>query len=241
MRHAIFSVFSILTLLFMFSCDQDSIDCLRVTGNGVTEMRDLDPFNRIFFNNVGNLHISQGNESKIEIRAQQVVIDKLDIRVVNGDLRISSTACFNGSDYQLDITVTTPEIVEIEMNGVGNLSTDPQITAETLTVKFSGVTNTFSMDLNVDSLTTYQSGTGIITYSGIAVKHTILFSGEGGMNAYNLSTQWADIHVTGVGDLFVSVSDYLKVELTSVGNVYYRGDPTIDKTEIGIGRVIDDN
>jgi len=69
----------------------------------------------------------------------------------------------------------------------------------------------------------------------------ITHTGVGDIYGYALPVNECYLVTSGVGDCKVKVNDYLNVELTGVGNVYYRGNPEIEYTDMGVGQLIDDN
>lgn len=228
-------------LFFVFSCEQEEIECLRVSGEADTLEWAVGDFNKVFFNDVGNLHISQGNETRLIFVGQPVILENLIVAVNEGELMVSLGQCFNGDDYQLDIFVTTPKLTQLKMAGAGKVITTNQIVSDDITLILSGVTGKFKFDVQADSISTIFSGQGNIDYSGLANKHRILLSGAGNINAYDLDVKAAEISITGPGDAFVKVNESLKATLSSSGNVFYRGDPSIAKEEYGEGKVVNDN
>ena len=70
---------------------------------------------------------------------------------------------------------------------------------------------------------------------------TINLTGVGDVKAYGLRVGTCTITSTGVGNCQVHVLDVLDVTITGIGNVYYRGDPTITSSITGLGQLIDSN
>ncbi len=227
--------------LFSVSCEMDDIPCVRVDGPIETQKRTLSDFNSIFFGDVGNLHISQGNEYSFIMKGQRVILDKVDLSVENNNLIIQLNECFNGDGYSLDIFITAPEIVNIEMSGIGTVTTETPLSADVFSLKLSGVSEMNSLEIEADSMTTYHLGTGTIQYSGNTRAHTILSSGVGEIKADNLTTKTTEVTSNTTGDTYVNVSEKLIATLNNTGNVYYKGSPEITKEETGTGRVINNN
>jgi Putative auto-transporter adhesin, head GIN domain len=69
----------------------------------------------------------------------------------------------------------------------------------------------------------------------------IYFSGVGDINSYYLPTNQCIIISSGVGDCKIESIDFLDVNISGVGNVYYRGNPEIESTITGIGQLINNN
>jgi hypothetical protein len=219
----------------------DEIECLRVAGPLETQKRTVSDFNSIYFSDVGNLHISQGNEYSITLKGQEVILEKVKTSVTNNKLVIRVENCFNGDEYSLDIYITAPDIEKIEMSGAGNVITETPITTDVFTLIVSGVSEMNPIEVLADSISTIFLGDGMIHYSGNARAHKIVVSGTGEIDAYSLITNSTDITSNGDGDIFVTTSEQLNAVLKNTGSVYYKGNPIVTMEEINTGKLIDAN
>ncbi len=70
---------------------------------------------------------------------------------------------------------------------------------------------------------------------------TILLTGVGKVKAFDQEVGTCNITVTGVADCEVNVKNELIVNLTGVGNIYYKGHPSIDSSISGVGSLVDAN
>ena len=61
------------------------------------------------------------------------------------------------------------------------------------------------------------------------------------VEAYELEVDVCSINMAGFAHCKVKVNNILNAVLTGIGSVFYRGNPTINATTSGIGKVIDDN
>lgn len=235
------SILLVSMVVLCLSCDQDNITCLRVSGDIVTQKRKVDAFKGVFFNDVGNLHISQGNETEVLAKGQENVVNAFKAEVVEGELRLSLDRCFNGEDYQLDVFVTSPHFEEIEMAGTGSFQTQTEINVDNIRIIHSGVTRDFDVNIKADTLETLLVGSGNIKYTGYVNYHNILLSGVGDIEAYSMPSKATEITINGKGDIYTEVSEHLSVALNAAGNVYYKGTPEIEQTGNGNGEVINDN
>ena len=71
---------------------------------------------------------------------------------------------------------------------------------------------------------------------------TITITGVGNVTAYDMKVDTCNITFTGVGGCKSNISaNQLNVIISGVGNVYYKGDPTINITTTGLGQLINAN
>jgi hypothetical protein len=70
---------------------------------------------------------------------------------------------------------------------------------------------------------------------------TIDFRGVGNIHAYALPVDNCIVMSTGVGNCEILVNNYLEVDISGAGNVYYRGEPEIISTGTGLGDLINEN
>ena len=69
----------------------------------------------------------------------------------------------------------------------------------------------------------------------------IILMGVGTVKAFDMEVGTCIITSTGVGNCEVYVLDELTVTISGVGNVYYKGNPTINSTITGLGQLINAN
>jgi hypothetical protein len=70
---------------------------------------------------------------------------------------------------------------------------------------------------------------------------TIILTGVGHIDAFDLKVGTCNISSTGIGNCEVTVRDKLNVSISGIGNVYYKGSPVIDSQLTGLGQLVDAN
>jgi hypothetical protein len=65
--------------------------------------------------------------------------------------------------------------------------------------------------------------------------------GVGDIRTYNLPVDHCSVFSSGVGDCYVHVIKTLEVDISGIGNVYYRGQSEITSLVTGVGNLINDN
>ena len=98
-------------------------------------------------------------------------------------------------------------------------------------------------EIHVEQLASLlHNGVGNVTLSGNSCEEfEIDHRGIGEITAYDLPVCRCMVKSSGTGNTRVLVNEYLEVDISSIGNVYYRGNPQISSTETGLGELINDN
>lgn len=236
--------FVYLVALFLFavlvSCDTGQIECIRASDTVISETRDLKDFQGVVFNTSGDVILSQGADYAVSLEGPDNVLELTNTSVENGLLLIGTQNCFNGA-YDITVRVTAPEYQLINMSGIGSLTTEGTISGDVIQLELLGI-GEVDADFEADSLYTTISGQFSNISLGGAVKlHQIISSGNATVNAFPLTTEKTDVSLLGLGDSYVTADSALTVIIKGTGDVYYQGNPDIEKEILGEGDVIDAN
>ena len=121
-------LFSTAILLFFSSCK-------KVTGDGDlrTETRTTGNFTGIEAEVSGNLFYTQGNENKIEITAQQNILNVIETPTIDNRLVVRFKNNVRVRDHeQITIRVTAPSLTSINSSGAGNVTVSSSLTGNNL-------------------------------------------------------------------------------------------------------------
>ncbi|MDR2083691.1 MAG: DUF2807 domain-containing protein [Bacteroidales bacterium] len=171
----------------------------------------------IYNNGSGNIladEISVSDDLDISLRGSgNIEIGNID-ECDNIDLRISGSG-------NIDIkNIVHCKEIDIDINGSGNCSIDY---------------------LSNDELDALINGSGNIYLTGECYSAELNISGSGDYNAYDLNTNIYDIKVNSPGNSHITVSSQLTVVINGSGYVYYYGQPQINLTGGGSGKIISKN
>lgn len=217
----IMSLFVVSVLVACSDDDNDPDQCLEISSPIITEMRTVGDFDRILLEGIGTVLMTQGTQKPLRIETHEEVLALLETEVVGGELQISLRDCLNGMIDRLDIFVSTPDIEQVQVDGVGTLVAQN--------------------DLDLDRLEVVLNGVGDLFLKGICDELDLTSAGVGNVQAFDLSTQICSVNISGAGNAEVTVDSLLDVTITGAGNVFYKGDPEINLNVTGTGNVIDSN
>ncbi|MBE9510127.1 MAG: DUF2807 domain-containing protein [Bacteroidetes bacterium] len=205
------------------------------------ETRDVGSFSSISLSISGDLYLTQGNDTKVVIEAEQKILDLIRTEVVGDNLKIKfKTGKWNiRSNKQINIYVSTPDVEGLFLSGSGNIKAETQIKTEGLDFAISGSGNIVIDDLVVSDLEGHTSGSGDINLSGSETVETmeISISGSGDLFAENLKVNDVEISISGSGTCKVFAVSELEAYISGSGSVYYKGNPMVNAKVSGSGKV----
>lgn len=246
--HAYFSLltlsFSLFTLNLTTSCTSENVDdCFSNTGVQITKTRTVAGFNKIeLYDNV-NLVLVPGISTEIKVEAGKNIIDAIKTEISDSALVIRNTMECNwvrNFNREITVFVSANNLKEIRYEGSGDISTDGQISSDSLKVNIWGGSGSFDLDLNIDKLSLAQHyGTVDLHVYGRSSIVTIFSNSYGPFYCNNLISDITYIRNNSSNNCYVHAKYILEVEIQSVGNIYYSGNPPDIKSNItGSGKLI---
>jgi hypothetical protein len=192
----------------------------RIEGSGriVSRTLELRDFDSIRLDGVFIVEVEVGPDYSVVLEAEDNLIDLLIVEVHRGQLRVDFEDHHEiDTDEEFRLTVTLPRLVEIEGDGVYELS---------------------AIGLDNDRTTIHVDGVGDIELEGRTEKLEVACSGVGEIDLRDLVAQVADVSVDGVGEVYVHVEDELRARVDGMGKIRYRGDPrSVDDEVDGFGSI----
>jgi hypothetical protein len=224
-------------VLFIFS------SCEKVIGEGplVTENRTVTNFTGVSSEMSGKVNFTIAPNFKVEITAQQNIIDVVKTNVINGVLHIDFKNGVRVREHEdLIINISAPSANYFRLSGSGNMDVNSDIVANNLQVKLSGSGNINMQKVIVaDKIDADVSGSGNINIlNGTAINEYLKVSGSGKILLTGVAAENAVTKITGSGDIKVILSRNLDATISGSGSVYYHGNPIITTQITGSGRVV---
>jgi hypothetical protein len=217
--------------------------CKKVVGEGplVTQTRTVGNFTGVSSEMSGTVNFAIAPGYKVEITAQQNILDVLNTNVVNGVLHIDFKDNVRVKQHEdLLINITAPYADYFRLSGSGNMNVQGDLAANNLKVTISGSGNIAVANATVaDKIDADVSGSGNISIAnGSAVNEEVDISGSGKVEMPGVAAQNAVTHTSGSGDVKLALSTNLDVNISGSGSVYYHGNPIISTHISGSGKVI---
>lgn len=207
------------------------------SGNSITEDRPIEGVQGVVLSFVGDLRITQGEEEKLVITADDNVMPLITTEVNDGILTIGSKSTLGmQATTALRYDLTVRDLDSVRLAGAGNLSMDG-LEADDLALAITGAGNMSMQNVDVDSLDVALNGLGSLEVSGKAGRQEIGLTGSGNYSGGELQSGVAEVTLAGLGSITLWVTEKLDATISGAGNIEYYGDPTVTKQITGLGSI----
>ncbi|MGV8139978.1 MAG: head GIN domain-containing protein [Mangrovibacterium sp.] len=207
------------------------------------ENREVAAFAEISLRVPATLHVKQGETQSVEIVAKESALEKIVTEVKDRELVIRfPTKNYLWKDFtpgKIEIFITVPEVNALSVAGSGDIVNDGEINSRIIELEISGSGRMFLKDLKAERVKASISGSGDMELSGTgkAVDLSVLVSGSGNFKGLDFASDDVNVKISGSGDAFVYAVNSLKVRAAGSGDVKYKGNPSIDQSIVGSGKV----
>jgi hypothetical protein len=242
-------------LMIVAACGK-SIIPIKGNGNVETETRILSGFSKIDNEGAYEVYIIQDDQSEVAIEAESNLIPHIRTEISGSTLRIYSKENLK-THYTIKLYIHTPDVngvtlsgsglidlgevhtdnLEVELSGSGDIK--GTVYADQLGIGING-SGTANIGTVTNSLDTYISGSGDMYFGGAANTANFKISGSGSVRAYELEIKTCYTNISGSGDMYLHVIDYLDVKISGSGSIYY-GYPQVTTDISGSGQVVSVN
>ena len=186
-----------------------------------SEVSDIKSFDKIASHGCADIYYHKSDEYKVTVTTDSNLIEYVDIHVSDTTLNVGLK---NGSYSftRLKVNVFCPYVNDVSIKGSGNFIGD----------------NAF----NVENFNASIKGSGDIVIYGSAKYARVQICGSGDFDGSDFKVKKASVHIKGSGDIDISVSDELDASVRGVGDIIYRGNPSIvSKVVKGLGKIKNKN
>ena len=239
--------------LVSVSCNISFPNTTRGSGNIVTKSYEVNDFDQVELNTIGEVRIEQGNSPSLTIETDDNILPLLEVKVEGGNLTLgvkndanikpskeiifhivvktlsALTTNSSGDFYAGHIEGST---LEIFVNGSGSVSLK-DVNVKDILITSNGSGNVRVDTIDADSIRTALLASGNVQLAGVAISHNVESNGSGDVIADDLKTSDTRINLQASGDVAVWVLDTLDVTLFGSGRVEYYGAPRVTQKPAG--------
>jgi hypothetical protein len=186
-----------------------------------------------------DLTIQQGDQESLVLSGDEDTLAKVSATVANGNLVIdaaSSTGGFWSRSPKVSGKLTIKHLEKLQIEGGGDIEVGAMKTTH-LELNVAGSAKVQLKDLQADALDIVVSGHGDVTASGSATGVLVKISGLGDTDLTHLQSLAAKVVISGKGNVGLAVKDRLDARIAGMGDVHYKGNPSVTKSISGLGSV----
>ena len=205
----------------------------------ITKTFPLQSFTSVESDIVGSIIYTQSSKVSIQAEGDKELIDNLRVNEKNGVLKVTHVLKINiKNKKKLTLYISSPTIVSIDSDGVGNWVMKGKVKADNLKIEFDGVGNFEAFDLESNKIKVDYEGVGNLSLGGSANFLVIESEGVGSVNAENMRAKNAIIKSSGVGSVKCYASESIDLTNSGVGSITYYGNPTVkNMMNSGVGKI----
>ncbi len=205
-----------------------SVKRLKPSDNIVKNEYKMEAFDKVDIDLVANVKIVQSNEGdhRVLLKCPDNYVDLFDFKVEANELKLKFAEDMHESIEAKDVAiiVRTPMLLQIDSEGVGNITID-KLNTPSLRIESEGVSNIHIKSLLTESLHVDSEGVGNIELEGSATKAILNSNGVGNIKAGQLNAENVKADINGVGNIVCFASNQIIGSVNGVGSLKYGGHP----------------
>lgn len=204
---------------------------------------DLPVFTEISLKNDAKLILKQDTVQRVLVKSNEESISKLIVEVSDRKLtiRYPGNVWFDPKwkPGEMTITVSMAQIDMLSQSGSGTIEAEEPILSRILDLYAGGSGSIKLHKLKADKVSATLSGSGLIQLAGDGVvpELKMAVSGSGGVKASGLKANNVHVLISGSGNCAVHALEKLFCKIAGSGGVTYLGNPAIESTIVGSGKV----
>jgi hypothetical protein len=167
--------------------------------------------------------LRQGDKPELMVEADENLHRHIITRIRNGILEISADAVIRRAKTKT-VYVTLKDIKTVGSSSAGNITGISAIESDNIHIIASSAGDIL-LEVYARKINVTVSSSADVTLSGEADILSAVLSSAGSLNAYNLRTREAGVTVSSAGDANICVTEKLKAQASSAGDINYKGDP----------------
>jgi hypothetical protein len=222
---------AILFFLILISCEDNSSRCFIDKGEIVKQEIIIEDFSNIRIEDIFNIILVQDTLNKIILEGGENLLPHVKLVVQKDTLLIeNSMRCNWLRDYEkVTLSVHFRELKHIVTLAPVNIISNDTLRADTL--QYFAIGEIGESDLIMDCgyfrFDDSYSTLGLFKFRGKAGKSRFYVNYGSSVDAMELVSVKSDICQKTIGDIYVNVTEHLRVWIWGPGNVYYSGNPQL--------------
>lgn len=193
-------------------------------------------FDRINLTGAANVVVTVGGQPSVRAEGDAEAVGRLEITVVEGELRIGMREGNWSGNHSATVRVTVPALQAATLAGAGDMNID-RVQGQRFAATIGGAGDLDIGQLRVSEAAFNLTGHGSIRAAGGAQQTSATLGGAGNMRLEGFETANAAVTLSGAGNVELRATGTAQVQLSGVGNVDIAGSARCTVSRSGIGRV----
>jgi hypothetical protein len=214
---------SFILVLFIVSSCIFSGPSIKGNGNVIEETRSTGDFTELKVSRGMNVYISQGETTKVVVKADENLIDAIETEVV-GDVLNVTVNKFIRHSTSLKVFITAPNIEVIKSTSGSNVFSEDTLRYQMLNIKSSAGSNV-KLSLETGDLNVSAVAGSNIFLEGEAKSFTVKTNSGSNIKAGNLMAENCTAKASSGSNVWIKVKNSLDAGVSSGGNLWYSGEP----------------
>lgn len=208
---------ALLVLFVVFAAGCHHGRFAEISGSGKRELqkRNVGSFTSISTEGAFTIEVTCQKDVSLEVEGDDNVLPLITTEVGSNILRIKNTKNYSTSE-PVKFKISVPNLEGLSVNGAGHIE-----------IK----------NLNNDKFEIDTNGAPTVVVSGNTKVIDVGANGAGKVDAHNLHASRGVVDSKGVATVDLDVADQLDVTISGPAKVTYKGDPVVNKTIHGPGKV----
>ena len=233
----------VMLLFFTTSCKKNSIiDCFNSTGPITMVERPLTGFHTIILKDNINLVLVHSDTMMLKLEAGSNLMNKIITEIKDSTLTLeNNNSCNWVRDFSKPVNVYLDMTLldTLKYMSIGNVTCSDTVRNQFIQIDVHEGSGTISLLLNQNiCVVNLHYGTADIVLYGKSNSCYFYQNSFGRINAIDLEAGSVYSRNWGSNDLYLYAKKFLSIEIKNIGNVYYRGNPQINSTITGSGKLI---
>jgi hypothetical protein len=237
----IFFLILLCTIMFLPSCKKENrCDCIKRTGDIITEVRNIKAFDRLQAEQDVNVFITYDSVQEVKVEAGENIVPLIETVVVDGTLFVrNKNKCNWARSYKkpLNVYIRTANLKYIMQNGTGDIKGLNTINKDTLDITIENSGNV-ELTVNCTQVVSHIFGFGDLTLHGNTYENASSIGGTAYLYCKDLTASYTWIQSYTLGECYVNTTSLLICRFDDKGNIHCYGHPaTIQQTHYGSGQL----
>jgi hypothetical protein len=233
MKQKLPALASFMMILFIFSSCVFMGPSIKGNGNVVEQTRNVKDFSKIDVSRGMNVYISQGEFTKVVVKADENLLDAIETKT-DGDVLIIRATENIRSTTSKKVFVTVPNLEEIEASSGSNIYSETKLVFKELEVSTSSGCN---VKLEIDSeKTEFSASSGSnINLSGSANSFNAKASSGSNIKAEGLTVEACEAKASSGSNIWITAKTDFSGDVSSGAIIFVYGNPKNSNIEKSSG------